>query len=174
MGWVFRRDAWSAHIFRQGHRWRRTRAVRVGVGVNRFTSCSPFARLAYALLEERRERENPPRAVSSIRHWHQVTRLPRLHRACPSAALDERVYVDDKYSKPNRPSQDQQQNESLLHFGRSVNNEAQVEQSAFGDSTYTGSVVCLRGTIGATALIDPARPIYPNLNSDGPFRSDTA
>jgi hypothetical protein len=35
-----------------------------------------------------------PLRLSSIRHWHLAcfhTRLPRLHWACPSAALDERV-----------------------------------------------------------------------------------
>ena len=34
---------------------------------------------------------SPLSAVSSIRHWHRADRLPRLHRACPSTALDERV-----------------------------------------------------------------------------------
>ena len=33
----------------------------------------------------------PPSADSSIRHWHRTWRLPRLQRACPSTALDERV-----------------------------------------------------------------------------------
>ena len=31
--------------------------------------------------------------ISSIRHWHRTNRLPRFHRACPSAALDERCQV---------------------------------------------------------------------------------
>ena len=32
-----------------------------------------------------------PLRLSSVRHWHRSRRLPRLHRACPSTALDERV-----------------------------------------------------------------------------------
>lgn len=48
--------------------------------------------VSYALLVERRERENPPFGClidQALAPW--VARLPRLRRACPSAALDERV-----------------------------------------------------------------------------------
>jgi len=98
MGWVFRRDAWSAHIFRQGHRWRRTRVVRVGVGVNRFTSCSPFARLGAGkpasgcLIDQ----ALAPNSFGCRGFTGPV----------PPPLLMSGVYVDSKYSKPSRPSQD--------------------------------------------------------------------
>ena len=35
--------------------------------------------------------DNVAAGTSSVRHWHPWSGLPRLHRACPSTALDEHV-----------------------------------------------------------------------------------
>lgn len=57
-----------------------------------FSSLPPAGREAvlHALFRSVRERENPSRLLI-VQALAPLTRLPRLHRACPSAALDKSV-----------------------------------------------------------------------------------
>ncbi len=111
-----------------GHRRVGAHRPRDLMGIDCSICCSPFARIPHALLWRAPRAGEPASGCLIDQALAPNTRLPRLHRACPSAALDERVYVMSQYSNPTAVGQ-------LNLVKQSASRHCRVEARAAGRSS---------------------------------------